>query len=64
MVGVAAGIIVDKLQGSLKAYAKYEKDIIDLALNIVVWGIIGYIFLVLWRESDCYLPWTPCLLAG
>nr|CBH37054.1 hypothetical membrane protein [uncultured archaeon]CBH40069.1 hypothetical membrane protein [uncultured archaeon] len=51
VVGVAAGIIVDKLQGSLNAYARYERDLIDLALNIVVWGIIGYILLILILEG-------------
>jgi len=51
VVGVAAGTIVDKVQGSLKAYARCEKDIIDLALNIVVWGTIGYILLVLILEG-------------
>jgi len=62
MVGVAAGIIVDKLQGSLKAYAKYEKDIIDLALNIVVWGII--ILLVLILEGIGLLPPIDTLFTG
>jgi len=64
MVGVAAGIIVDKLQGSLKAYAKYEKDIIDLALNIVVWGIIGYILLVLILEGIGLLPSIDTMFTG
>ena len=62
MVGVAAGIIVDKLQGSLKAYAKYEN--IDLALNIVVWGIIGYILLVLILEGIGLLPSTDTMFTG
>ena len=62
MVGVAAWIIVDKPQGSLKAYAKYEKDIIDLALNIVVWGII--ILLVLILEGIGLLPPIDTLFTG
>ena len=60
MVGVAAGIIVDKLQGSLKAYAKYEN--IDLALNIVVWGII--ILLVLILEGIGLLPSIDTMFTG
>jgi len=65
-VGIAAGIIVDKLQGSLKAYARYEKDIIDLALNIVVWGIIGYILLVLILEGIglLHLPSVDTMVTG
>ena len=60
MVGVAAGIIVDKLQGSLKAYARYEKDIIDLALK----GIIGYILLVLILEGIGLLPSIDTMFTG
>jgi len=51
IVGVVTGIVVDKLQGSMNLYSKYERDLIDLALNIVVWGVIGYILLVLILEG-------------
>jgi len=75
IVGVVAGVIADRLQGSLPLYdSKYGRDLINLWLKIIAWGGMIFILFVLILEAigllhspsldAVYTGWLLILSAG
>jgi len=66
LIGVAVGVMVDKLQGTMELYSKYRRDLIELALEIIVWGGIIFIILILILEAIGLLhsPSTDAVYTG